>query len=118
VQGDLGSEASGAAVEGGWGGHPPFQASSLGCLLQTGEGKSKAGFSHGQLISIASEFGDTGEGILSSLEETCLAVQWVTAICCHCGPFTCEPEMSYLHAVCLFWCHLSGSSQRFFFQKM
>lgn len=100
------------------GGLPPSRASSPGCLLQTGEGKSKGGFSHGQLIFITCKFGYTGNSILFSLQVTCLAVQWAIAICCCCGLFTHGPEMSYLHVVCLFWYCLSGSSQNFFFQKM
>lgn len=118
VEGDLGSKGSWGSHGGEQGGPPPSPASSPGCLLQIGEGQSKGGFSHGQLIFITSKVGDTGNSMLFSLQETCSAVQWGTAVCFHCGPLTHGPEMSYLHVVCLFWYHLSGSSQHFFFQKM
>lgn len=102
----------------GAGGPLPSRASSPGCLLQVREEKIKGGFSCGQLIFFTFEFGDTGNSILFSLQETCLAVQWAIAISYHHGPFTNGPEMSYLYTVCLFWYCFSGSSQHFFFQKM
>lgn len=99
----------------GTGGPLPSCASSPGCLLQIGEGKSKSGFSLGPLIFITSEFGDTGSGIWFSLEEACWAVQWVGVICWHCGPFTHGPELPY--SLFMLY-HPCGSSQHFFFQKM
>lgn len=79
--------------------------------------KCEGGISHGQLIFVTAEFGDTDRGILFSLQETCLSVQWATAICCHCGPFRHGPEKLYLHTVYLLQCHLLAVANTSFSRK-